>query len=139
MNVINGKIDGLFGEFLLELSSTINFTINLLTNDTIFRNTEERNNTFAGILGMIVDGSSDLIVAEMNLDISKAKIMTLTTPIIISSYALYFRAGVTTTIPWTDYFQVSIKKYLNNFFFFSVFPCFKILIKICRHLHLMFG
>ncbi|KAI4504222.1 hypothetical protein M0802_000693 [Mischocyttarus mexicanus] len=101
----NNKLTKLLGEIVMELSKTINFTIDVLEPVDAYGSWIKENETWNGVIGQLISGEIDLGVAEFTVTTKRLEVVDFTLPFLLSRDRLYMKENDGSAIHWSAYFK----------------------------------
>ncbi|KAI4493411.1 hypothetical protein M0804_001587 [Polistes exclamans] len=101
----NNKLTKLLGVIVMELSKTINFTVDVLEPVDAYGSWDKENETWNGVIGQLVSGEIDLGVAEFTVTTNRMEAVDFTLPFLLSRNRLYMKENPGSVINWSAYFK----------------------------------
>ncbi|XP_011707167.1 PREDICTED: glutamate receptor ionotropic, kainate 2-like, partial [Wasmannia auropunctata] len=105
LSLEDGQFGGYLGLILIELSKTMNFTIEILDPLKTFGSWSEQQNIWTGVIGQLVANEADIGVAAFTMTISRRNVVDFTMSLIRPHYLLYFKKPTVSDVQWNSYFK----------------------------------
>lgn len=96
----------LYGKVLDELTNSLNFTLDIVSEVTEHGMWKGKNNTWSGVMDEIVSGRADFAIADMSMTSLRVRYVDFTLPLIISRSSLFIKEPGICGVKWLGYFQV---------------------------------
>ncbi|XP_043478621.1 glutamate receptor ionotropic, kainate 2-like isoform X3 [Leptopilina heterotoma] len=100
-----GKLGGFFGKIMEELSQSMNFKIEIIRNETLYGNWDERKKEWSGVIKHLYEKNVDFAVSDMVMSTRRLKAVDFTIPLITSRAILCFKEPNITSIQQLEYFK----------------------------------
>lgn len=100
------KLDSLFGRIIRELSATLNFTIDVVSEVEEYGLWNSKKNVWSGAVGEILAGRADISISDFSMTSDRSDVVDFTFPLVISTNSLYIKKPEAFSIVWLFYFQV---------------------------------
>ncbi|KAL0269927.1 UNVERIFIED_CONTAM: hypothetical protein PYX00_007508 [Menopon gallinae] len=81
--------DGYFPRIWKELAGLINSTIKAYISRDNATGSDKGNGNWSGLVGMVLDGSIDVIAAEITMNKQRSEVISFTKPVLITNYKVY--------------------------------------------------
>ncbi|KAK2576887.1 hypothetical protein KPH14_005512 [Odynerus spinipes] len=101
----NGSLTLLFGEVVMELSKTMNFTPKALEPVDAYGNMNNKDHIWNGVIGQVAYGEADFGVAEFTVTNHRLAVVDFTLPLVLSRNRLYMKEPSAANIQWSGYFK----------------------------------
>ncbi|KAL2713243.1 hypothetical protein V1478_016941 [Vespula squamosa] len=101
----DGELDGLFGKILEELSVTLNFSFNIVSEMEEHGRWNSKKETWSGGIGELYGGRADIALAAFSMNDDRLNAVDFTLPIFISKNYLFIREPEILAIKWSSYFS----------------------------------
>ncbi|XP_011705816.1 PREDICTED: glutamate receptor ionotropic, delta-2-like [Wasmannia auropunctata] len=101
----NGTLGGFFGLMLIELSKTMNFTIEILDQVDVSGSWSEQQKIWTGAVGQLVANEADIGVSGFTMVTTRWNAIDYTIPLIRSQYHLYFKESSGPNVQWNLYLR----------------------------------
>lgn len=117
---------GLYGKVLDELTDSLNFTLDIVSEVNEHGMWNGENRTWSGVMGEVVSGRADFAIADMSMTSLRIQYVDFTLPLIISRNSLFIKEPGICGVKWLGYFQVpqinkiALYKIVSRFIF-SIF------------------
>ncbi|XP_011880266.1 PREDICTED: glutamate receptor 1-like [Vollenhovia emeryi] len=95
----------MYGKVLEELTYSLNFTLNVVSQMGEHGLWNRQNRTWSGVMGEIVSGRADFAIADMSMTSFRVGHVDFTLPLIISRNSLYIKEPGICGVKWLGYFQ----------------------------------
>ncbi|XP_015190560.1 PREDICTED: glutamate receptor ionotropic, delta-1-like [Polistes dominula] len=102
----NGKLNGLFGDIITEISQAANFTFNIVEFVKEYGRWDDDNQIWTGAVGEIVAGRADIAIGEFSLTTSRLNVVDYVLPVLVSHMNFYIKDPLYDNVKWTGYFKV---------------------------------
>lgn len=125
----------MYGKVLDELTQSLNFTLELVSEVYEYGMWNKENQTWSGVMGEIVSGRADFAIVDMSMTSLRVRYVDFTLPLIISKNSLFVKEPGICGVKWFGYLQVYIDKIKNitkNCVIFSIIATLEIII---IHIH----
>lgn len=96
----------LYGKVLEELTNSLNFTLNFVTELDDHGKYDFKNHNWSGIMGEIVSGRADFAIADMSMTSLRIRDVDFTLPLVVSKNSLFIKEPEICGVKWFGYFQV---------------------------------
>ncbi|XP_020281544.1 glutamate receptor 1-like isoform X2 [Pseudomyrmex gracilis] len=98
-------VSSLYGKVLEELTQSLNFTLDIVSEVNEHGMWNPQNKTWSGAIGEIVSGRADFAIADMSMTSLRVRYVDFTLPLIISKSSLFFKEPELCGVKWFGYFQ----------------------------------
>ncbi|XP_012280422.1 probable glutamate receptor [Orussus abietinus] len=105
VQIRDGRILGLGGSILEQLSETLKFKINVVKRELDYGSPIARNRSWSGTIGQIHSGNADLGAAELTMSADRMEVVDFTLPLMTSRNLLYLRKPDGSGVQWSGYFK----------------------------------
>lgn len=102
----NGDLDGMFGRILRELCTTLNFSLNVVSEVEEYGIWNPKKNTWSGAIGELYNGRADISISDFSITSARFNAVDFTFPLLLSKSYLYIQKPQIFTFKWTTYFLV---------------------------------
>ncbi|KAK2576889.1 hypothetical protein KPH14_005514 [Odynerus spinipes] len=127
----NGKMSGIFGEVITEITQAANFTLKFEKSVKEYGRWDERRKLWTGAIGEIVAGRADISISEFSLTNPRLDVIDYTLPIIVTSMRFYIKDPLYNGVKWNGYFKVfDLKIWLFIIFIITIAPFLVSLLKM---------
>ncbi|XP_018394573.1 PREDICTED: uncharacterized protein LOC108773310 [Cyphomyrmex costatus] len=99
------QVATMYGKVLEELTSSLNFTVNIVSQITEHGIQNRQTLIWSGVMGKMVSGCADFAVADMSLTSLRKDYVDFTLPLIVSRINLYIKEPGMCGVKWIGYFQ----------------------------------
>ncbi|XP_018308804.1 glutamate receptor 1 [Mycetomoellerius zeteki] len=99
------QVATIYGKVLEELTSSLNFTVKIVSQINEHGVQNQQTLTWSGVMGKIVSGRADFAVADMSLTSLRKRYVDFTLPLIVSRINLYIKEPGICGVKWIGYFQ----------------------------------
>ncbi|XP_014467502.1 PREDICTED: uncharacterized protein LOC106740710 [Dinoponera quadriceps] len=126
-------VGGLYGKVLDELTCSLNFTLDVVSEVNQHGLWNKKNKTWSGVMGEIVSGRADFAIADMSMTSLRVRYVDFTLPLIISRNDLYVKEPGICGVKWQGYFQAfHSRTWVATLVLIAITPLLLCLMKICR-------
>ncbi|EFN82437.1 Probable glutamate receptor [Harpegnathos saltator] len=132
-NHTKNYIAGLYGKVLDELTYSLNFTLQVVSEVHEHGMWNRKNQTWSGVMGEIVSGYADFAIADMSMTSLRVRYVDFTLPLIISRNSLYIKEPGICGVKWFGYFQTfHSRTWIATLTLIALIPLLLCFMKICR-------
>lgn len=96
----------MFGEILKELSITLNFSFDIVSDVNEHGKWDPKEKTWSGAIAELYTGRADIALAEFSINDDRLNAVDFTLPIFITKNYLYIRKPEKFAVKWSSYFLV---------------------------------
>nr|KAF7398294.1 hypothetical protein H0235_016302 [Vespula pensylvanica] len=100
----DGELDGLFGRILRELSVSLNFSFNIVSEMEEHGRWNAKEKTWSGGIGELYAGRADIVFAAFSINDDRLNAVDFTLPIFVSKNCFFIREPENLAIKWSSYF-----------------------------------
>ncbi|KAF7382213.1 hypothetical protein HZH66_013645 [Vespula vulgaris] len=100
----DGKLGGLFGKILKELSVTLNFSFNIVSEVKEHGTWNSKKKTWSGAIAELHTGRADICLGHFSISRNRLNDVDFTIPIFTSKSCLFIRNPKIRAIKWSSYF-----------------------------------
>ncbi|XP_046821722.1 glutamate receptor ionotropic, kainate glr-3-like isoform X1 [Vespa crabro] len=101
----DGELDGIFGKILRELSMTLNFSFNIVSEVEEYGSWNLKEKTWSGAVGELYAGRADISISDFSITSARLNAVDFTLPLLLSKKCLYIREPEIFAIKWSSFFQ----------------------------------
>ncbi|RLU16068.1 ObirIr14 [Ooceraea biroi] len=98
-------VANLYGKVLDELTYSLNFTLDIVSEVNGNGLWNRQNNTWSGVMAEIVSGRADFAIADMSMTSLRIRYVDFTLPLIISRNSLFIKEPDMCGVKWFGYLQ----------------------------------
>ncbi|XP_063982902.1 glutamate receptor ionotropic, kainate 2-like [Diachasmimorpha longicaudata] len=133
----DGEYFGLFGEFLNELSETMNFTISEVFPEDFYGSWDPKTAEWSGLIGRIQRNEADIGVSPIAMTHGRLNVVDFTIPMVSGETRLYVRKLDGARVRWQAYFKAfAVDVWVAIIGLILTMPLFLTLIRYRRGNHL---
>ncbi|XP_035732953.1 uncharacterized protein LOC118446415 isoform X4 [Vespa mandarinia] len=100
----DGELDGIFGKILRELSMTLNFSFNIVSEVEEYGSWNLKEKTWSGAVGELYAGRADISISDFSITSARLNAVDFTLPLLLSKKCLYIREPEIFAIKWSSFF-----------------------------------
>ncbi|XP_047349701.1 uncharacterized protein LOC124949128 [Vespa velutina] len=100
----DGELDGIFGKILRELSITLNFSFNIVSEVEEYGSWNLKEKTWSGAVGELYAGRADISISDFSITSARLNAVDFTLPLLLSKKCLYIREPEIFAIKWSSFF-----------------------------------
>lgn len=100
------KLDSVFGRIFGELSATLNFTIDIVSEVKEYGNWDSKKNVWSGAIGEILAGHADISISDFAMSSEEFEVVDFSFPLLFATNKFYIQKLREFEIDWSSYFQV---------------------------------
>ena len=99
-------MEGFYGNILEVLSLKMNFTIELVSVDSVYGVWNETNKRWTGAIRRLVEHEVDIGVGAFTMNRMRMKVVDYTVPVMLTTSDIYIKRPNITDVDWTVYVKV---------------------------------
>ncbi|KAI4482435.1 hypothetical protein M0802_013722 [Mischocyttarus mexicanus] len=104
VEIVNGKLDGIFGRIFQELCDTLNFSFSIVSIVNEYGTWNQKENTWTGAVGEVYAGRADIAISDISMTSERLDVVDFTFPLLLSKNNIYIREPEIFAIQWSSYF-----------------------------------
>ncbi|KAI4482427.1 hypothetical protein M0802_013724 [Mischocyttarus mexicanus] len=104
VEIVNGKLDGIFGRISQELCDTLNFSFSIVSIVNEYGTWNQKENTWTGAVGEVYAGRADIAISDISMTSERLDVVDFTFPLLLSKNNIYIREPEIFAIQWSSYF-----------------------------------